>query len=45
VGDSSDTRGAKPNVTIPLRHNYQTELKFEVKRGGNTANFDLTSNK
>jgi hypothetical protein len=31
--------GAK--LIIPAKYNSKSELKFEVKSGGNTANFDL----
>jgi hypothetical protein len=38
---SSD--GKKPEIKIPLRYNFKTELKFEVKPGNNTAYFELKS--
>jgi hypothetical protein len=36
--------GAKaPSVAVPARYNSKSELKFEVKPGQNTANFELAS--
>jgi hypothetical protein len=32
-----------PKIDIPHKYNSLTELKYEVKRGSNTANFDLKS--
>ena len=32
-----------PKIQIPRKYNYTSELKFEVKPDGNTADFNLTS--
>jgi hypothetical protein len=42
-GDPNDDRRPPPKIKIPSRYNRATELRFEVKPGSNTANFDLTS--
>jgi hypothetical protein len=34
---------ASAKVNIPPKYNSLTELKYEVKRGNNTANFELKS--
>ena len=34
---------ASAKIAIPPKYSALTDLKYEVKRGSNTANFDLTS--
>ena len=38
-----DDRRASLNTKIPARYNSKTQLKFEVRPGPNTANFELAS--
>ena len=42
-GDPGDDRHPPPKMKIPLKYNYQSELRYEVKPGPNKADFDLTS--
>ena len=36
--------GPGPKERVPVAYNQETTLKADVKRGGNTFNFDLKSN-
>lgn len=36
--------GAGPKERVPVVYNHETTLKADVKRGGNTFDFDLKSN-
>jgi hypothetical protein len=36
--------GPGPKERVPITYNQETTLKADVKRGGNTFNFDLKSN-
>ena len=40
-----DDRNRGPADKVPARYNVNTELKFDVRRGDNTANFDLSTKK
>jgi hypothetical protein len=42
-GNPDDDRHGPAKVRIPTKYNLQSELKFEVKPGNNTANFPLNS--
>jgi len=41
-GPDDDKRPA-PRMRIPTKYNLKSELKFEVRPGPNTANFELSS--
>jgi hypothetical protein len=43
VDDNANGRRPPPKIQIPAKYNRLSELRFEVKPGNNTANFDLTS--
>jgi len=40
-----EDRATKPPNKVPDRYNAESKMTFEVKRGENKADFDLTSNK